>query len=73
MEINPLAYEGDASSPQCSCSATRAWGERAECLVLVGQPYDLVVIDGSSLKTVHSNWNFHAVFGNSSFKVRLAG
>ena len=33
-ETNPLAYEGDASSPPSSCCATRAWGERATCRLL---------------------------------------
>ena len=32
------------------------------CLVLVGQPYDLVVNDGSSLKIVLSDWNFSCRF-----------
>ena len=31
VEMNPLAYEDDASSPQPSCCATRARGERARC------------------------------------------
>ena len=31
---HPLAYGGDASSPQSSCCATRAWGERARCRLL---------------------------------------